>query len=170
MPSAYPLRATSAATFLGPKCAAELFQYRASRSLGPRRRRLQLVSSHFHLLENLCDLSGRAVFRERFPISHPLVPIGILTGRGWELATLQFVSENAFLELPDDNTIRPAHLHNHGLILIAPIPRIRNSGLLIPGNAGASQRLACPFRRPRRNRVATKSETRCRLDFATKHK
>jgi len=50
------------------------------------------------------------------------VPIGILTGRGWELAAPHLVSENGFLELPDDNAIRPAYLHDHGLMLIAPIP------------------------------------------------
>ena len=122
-------------TFPGSKCAREFLQHSPSWGLGAGRRRPQLLSSHFprwNIAENLRDLSGRAIFRERFPIIHPLVPIGILTGCGWELAAAHLVSESGFLELPDDNAIRSAHLYDHCLNLIVPIPRNRNSGAFSP--------------------------------------
>ena len=83
------------------------------------------MSSHFHLLENLGDLSGRAIFRERFPLSHSLAPIGILAGRRWELTAAHLVLKIGFLELADDNPIRPAHLDDHGVNLLVQSPELQ---------------------------------------------
>jgi hypothetical protein len=121
--------------FPGSKSAGELLQYRFSWRLGARRRggrRTQLLSSLFpgrNSAQNVRDFSRSTIFGERFPFRHSLVPVGVLAGGGGKLAPTHLISEFDFIESPDDNPIRPAHLNDHGLILIAPNRRNRNCSI-----------------------------------------
>ena len=110
-----------------------LFRRRPRRCLGLAGSNSQVLSDKFarwEIPEKLRNLSRRTIFRELFPIRHTLMPIGILTGSGWELAALHLISKSSFLVLSDDHAIRSAHMHNHGVTKSGQFSKLQLASLV----------------------------------------